>query len=131
MPLFLCSLCGKVYDPATVTGNKGICHECKNNLDNMYVQIHRVFTRRGEIDSINLQDIAEEAEMNLEDVKLLYELGYFERDMQTYCRIPSARQELAREFNREVDVLREHKKITTYSGTIYKRKNTNSMGGRS
>ena len=124
MPLFLCKLCGKVYNPSTVVGNKGMCRECMQNLDDMYAGIHKLLAGLGEIDKLNLTDIAEELNMKIEDVNLLYEMGYFERDIQTYTRTPSKRQELAKEFGHELDVLKEHRRVTTtYSGELYRRKN--------
>ena len=123
--LLLCNLCGKAYNPNTVLNKRGICGECLKRLDDMYSGIHKYITAQGEIDDLTLSDIARELEIDPDDVRLLYDLGYFDRDLQTYSRTPSKRYELAKEFEHEIEVLKEHAKITTYGGLIYRRKSTN------
>lgn len=111
--LLLCNLCGKAYNPNTVLNQRRICGDCLKRLDDMYSGIHKYITAQGKIDDITLSDITSELEIEPDDVRLLYDLGYFDRDLQTYCTTPSKRYEQAKEFERETEVLREHAKIAT------------------
>ena len=128
MQLFLCDLCGKAYDPHAVLVDKGICKDCTQELDSMYAGIHSLIVSIGEMDKLNLEDVSRRLEIDMEDIKILYDLGYFERDIQTYCRTPSERQILAQEFERELKLLIERNKITTYGGIVYNRKDKEIEG---
>lgn len=122
MSLLICSLCGKIYDSKSVPVRRKICRECLGRLDGMYSGIHEYIARHGEMKGINLQEIAEGCSLEAEDVKLLLDMGYFERDIQTYGKAESERQRLAEIFERELKNMQDRGRLSTYGGEIYRRK---------
>lgn len=122
MSLTLCKLCGKVYDSASSFYGRSICIECQRKLEAMYVKVHKYINDHGGLKNFDVNAISEEVEMDLSDIKILMDLGFFERDIQTYSNIPSERQRMAKEFSDELDRMIERKKATNYGGKIYRRK---------
>lgn len=122
MSLFTCRLCGRVFDPGEFPNSHGVCEYCFQRLERMYSGVHKYIRDHGGIPSFDVQGIADELEMNKEDVALLMEMGFFERDIQTYSLVPSERQKLAREFEYGLEDLIRRYKLTTYGGVIYSRK---------
>lgn len=122
MPLLTCGLCGKLYSFKNAFDKKGICLDCLQNLDELYSHIHKYIAKLGEIKNVSPQSIADETGMKLEDVNLLFELGFFERDIQTYSHTTSERQKLAEEFEHELHDMKAERRANTYGGMIYRRK---------
>ena len=119
----MCKLCGKVFDPYAVPGNKGICFECLRKLDGMYSKIHDYIRDNKEEARFDPVYLAKMTHVSLDNVKLLISMGYLERDMQTWSNIPSERRALAGKFARAAERIREEQKLTTYGGKIYSQKN--------
>lgn len=121
--LSMCKLCGKVFDPYAVPGDKGICFECLRKLDGMYSKIHDYIRDNKEEARFDPAYLAKMTNISLDNVKLLISMGYLERDMQTWSNIPSARRALAGKFEQAAARIREDQKLTTYGGRIYSHKN--------
>ena len=122
--LSMCKLCGKVFDPYAVPGDKGICFECLSKLDGMYSKIHDFIRDNKEEARFDPVYLAKMTNISLDNVKLLISMGYLERDMQTWSKVPSPRRALAGKFEQAVARLKEEQKLTTYGGRIYGHKNT-------
>ena len=95
----------------------------------MYAKVHSYIRDSDDEDRFSPAKIAEVTMLSLDNIKLLFSMGYIERDMQTWHSKPSERAELAKEFKREVDHMIEKYKLTTYGGKVYKRKSTYGGGG--
>ena len=119
----MCKLCGKVFDPHIVPGDKGICFECLRKLDGMYSKIHEYIRDNKEEARFEPVYIAKMTNISLDNVKLLISMGYLERDMQTWSKKPSARRALAGKFEQAIERMKDEQKITTYGGRIYRHKN--------
>ena len=64
-------------------------------------------------------------DITTQEVQALVELGYIERDLQTYGKNKkSSRQHLADQFNNELEKMK-HEGVTTYGGIVYSRDNHN------
>ena len=122
--LSMCKLCGKVFDPFAVPGNKGICFECLRKLDGMYSKIHDYLRDNKEDARFDPVYLSRVTNISLDNVKLLISMGYLERDMQTWSNIPSERRSLARKFESALERMKYEQKLTTYGGRIYSHKNT-------
>ena len=72
----------------------------------------------------DIDTLADEMDISPVDVQALVDLGYIERDLQTYSRDKKgSRQKLAEAINGEVEKLKRN--ITTYGGVIYSRDKKN------
>ena len=68
----------------------------------------------------DLDTLADEMDISPLDIQALVDLGYIERDLQTYSREKKGtRQKLAEAINGEVEKLKRN--ITTYGGVVYAR----------
>lgn len=111
-----CKLCGRVYNG--FDGQK-ICGDCIRRLEGIYGQVHE-YMRDNQNRDFDLDTLADEMDISPLDVQALVDLGYIERDLQTYSRDKKgSRQKLAEAINVEVEKLRRN--ITTYGGVIYAR----------
>ncbi|MBQ7154565.1 MAG: hypothetical protein IJR85_03285 [Synergistaceae bacterium] len=117
----MCKLCGKIFDPFSVLGDRGICNKCYARLDEMYSKVHKYIRDNSDEERFRPANIAEATGISLDNIKLLFSMGYIERDMQTWSKVPSERAILAKKFERELRYLIEKYKLTTYGGKIYKR----------
>ena len=126
----MCKLCGKIFDPAYVPVDKGICSDCLEKLEAMYSKVHEFIRDNKEEARFEPVYLAKMTGISLDNIKLLISMGYLERDMQTWSNTPSARAALAKEFQYELDQMRERYKITTYGGKVYMRKNADWGGGQ-
>ena len=125
----MCKLCGKIFDPAYVPVDKGICSDCLEKLEAMYSKVHDFIRDHKEDARFEPAYLAKMTGISLGNIKLLISMGYLERDMQTWSSTPSARAVLAKEFEHELEVMAERYKLVTYGGKIYTRKNTDWGGG--
>lgn len=121
MSLASCRLCGKLYDNSKSANARGICLNCLNRLETLYSGIHEYIRTHDELKSLNVDYLAKVLRMKPDDIQLLLDMGYFERDIQTYSRLSTERQELASKFRSAIDRMNSQRKITTYGGLVYDR----------
>lgn len=121
--IFMCKLCGKIFDPAYVPVDKGICSDCLEKLEAMYSKVHDFIRDHKEDARFEPAYLAKMTGISLDNIKLLISMGYFERDMQTWSNTPSERSALAKQFQRELNRMTDSRKSTTYGGKVYTRKN--------
>ncbi|MBQ9904016.1 MAG: hypothetical protein IJM47_04425 [Synergistaceae bacterium] len=116
MALTECKLCRRVYNG--FEGQK-ICSQCIQRLETIYGHVHE-FMRDNRDRDFDLDTLADEMDISPVDIQALVDLGYIERDMQTYSRDKKGtRQKLAEAINGEVEKLKRN--ITTYGGDVYAR----------
>ena len=115
--LSMCKLCGKVFDPYAVPGDKGIYFECLQKLEGMYSKIHDYIRDNKEEARFDPVYLAKMTNISLDNVKLLISMGYLERDMQTWSKVPSKRHELAGKFERAAARIKEDQMLITYRRT--------------
>ena len=117
MALRECKVCKSLYDDETYIGTTEICHNCRMRLEGTYGRIHNYIRDRGEINVHDLARLAEETGTTPAEMEIIIDLGWLERDIQTYSTTISDRQKLAKEFAAELKkMIEEHKKIRTYDG---------------
>ncbi len=125
--LSMCKLCGKVFDPYAVPGDKGICFECLRKLDGMYSKIHDYIRDNKEEARFDPAYLAKMTNISIDNVKLLISMGYLERDMQTWSNVPSERRALAGKFEQAAARIKSDHILTTYR----RRNNNNKQRGES
>ena len=119
MPLIECKLCRRIYN-----GFEGqrVCGDCIRRLEEIYGHVHE-YMRDNQDKNFDLETLADEMDISPVDIQALVDLGYIERDMQTYSRDKKGtRQKLAEAINVEVEKLKRNN-ITTYGGVVYAREN--------
>ena len=138
MGLFKCKLCGKVHPTTSQSSKKNLCIDCFLKLEDMYThaRIHDYIRDNGLSEDFDIEELSHELRMNPRNIELLYNMGFFDRDIQVYTH-DNHRKELAEEFKHELERINnneiiEHeqvnsspksrKKHITYSGRIYSRK---------
>ena len=117
MALIECKLCRRIYN-----GFEGqrVCGDCIRRLENVYGHVHE-YMRDNQNRDFDLETLADEMEISPVDIQALVDLGYIERDLQTYSREKKGtRQKLAEAINNEVEKLKRNN-ITTYGGVLYAR----------
>ena len=122
MALRECKVCKTLYNDETYAGTTEICHDCRMRLEGTYSRLHNYLRDHAPQKKIDVQRMAEDTETTAAEMKIILELGWLERDIQTYTRTVSERQLLAEEFKRELGKMIERKKAMTYGGKIYNRK---------
>ena len=118
MPLTECRLCRRIYN-----GFEGlrVCGNCIRRLEEIYGRVHE-YMRDNQDKDFDLETLADEMEISPVDIQALVDLGYIERDLQTYSRDKKgSRQKLAEALHAEAEKLKRN--ITTYGGVIYSRDN--------
>lgn len=118
MALTECKLCRRIYN-----GFEGqrICADCIRRLESIYGHVHE-YMRDNQNRDFDLDTLADEMDISPLDIQALVDLGYIERDMQTYSREKKgSRQKLAEAINAEAEKLKRN--ITTYGGVLYARDN--------
>ena len=119
--LDLCKVCGKVFNGGSMPGSKKVCPECRAKLEAMYSELHDyIRSCNGDV-YFDPAYLAEATGISVGNVKLLIDMGYLERDIQTWSSTPSERSVQAKKFEREIDRLVQERKNTTYGGKVYKR----------
>ncbi|MBR1657330.1 MAG: hypothetical protein IJ697_02555 [Synergistaceae bacterium] len=129
MALRECKVCKSLYDDETYAGTTEICHSCRMRLEGTYGRIHNYLRDREPQKKIYIERLAEDTGTTAAEMKIILELGWLERDIQTYSGTISERQALAEEFSRELDKMIERKKAGTYGGKIYARKHRKNSKG--
>ena len=117
MALIECKLCRRIYN-----GFEGqrVCGECIRRLEEIYGHVHE-YMRDNQDRDFDLETLADEMEISPVDIQALVDLGYIERDLQTYSRDKKGtRQKLAEAISNEVEKLKRNN-ITTYGGVVYAR----------
>ena len=118
MPLTECRLCRRIYN-----GFEGlrVCGNCIRRLEEIYGRVHE-YMRDNQEKDFDLETLADDMEISPVDIQALVDLGYIERDLQTYSRDKKgSRQKLAEALHAEAEKLKRN--ITTYGGVIYSRDN--------
>lgn len=116
MALVECKLCRRIYN-----GFEGqrICANCIRRLEEIYGHVHE-YMRDNQDKNFDLETLADEMDISPVDIQALVDLGYIERDLQTYSRDKKGtRQKLAEAINAEAEKLKRN--ITTYGGILYAR----------
>ena len=116
-----CKICQGFYDDKAYYARKGLCFNCMSKLEEVYGKVHDYLKTHHELRTFNAEMIAREIKETPEDVENLFELGFLERDFQTYNGIKTERQELASKFKRELNVMSRQRRHITYGGIIYDR----------
>ena len=123
MALRECKVCKSLYDDETYIGTTEICHNCRMRLEGTYGRIHNYIRDRGEINVHDLARLAEETGTTPAEMEIIIDLGWLERDIQTYSTTISDRQKLAKEFAAELKkMIEERKKVRTYDGANHRYK---------
>ena len=118
MALIKCRLCGMLFN----SERRKYCPNCVRKLDALYGRVHE-YMRDNEDEDFDIYTLAEAMEITTQEVQALVELGYIERDLQTYGKKKkSDRQKLAEEFSGELEKMKKEG-ITTYGGIVYSRDN--------
>ena len=118
MSLAACKSCGKVFD--TESNHRELCYECCHRIEKLYNKLHEFIKNDTEV-NFNIDYLADMLGVTPSDIQELIDFGYIERDIQTYGKGPSPRQELAIKFSEEIEKLNRRNRITSYGGKIYKR----------
>ena len=113
MALRECKVCKSLYDDETFIGTTEICHNCRMRLEGTYARIHSYIR---ETKDINIARMMEETRTTPAEMEIILELGWMERDIQTYTGTVTERQKLAKEFAEELAKMAERRKATTYEG---------------
>ncbi|MBQ6774092.1 MAG: hypothetical protein IJP48_08545 [Synergistaceae bacterium] len=119
MSLAACKSCGKVFD--TESNHRELCFECYQRIEKLYNKLHEFIKNDTEI-NFDIDYLADMLGVTPADIRELIKFGYIERDIQTYGKGLSPRQELAIKLNEEIKKLDRHKQVSSYGGKIYKRK---------
>ncbi|MBQ9388624.1 MAG: hypothetical protein IJR27_02090 [Synergistaceae bacterium] len=122
MALRECKVCKSLYDDRTYIGTTEICHNCRMRLEGTYARLHNYLRDSEPQKKINLERLAENTGTTAAEMKIILELGWLERDIQTYSGTVSDRQALAEEFADELGKMIDRKKVRTYGGKIYGRR---------
>lgn len=117
MALRECKVCKTLYDDETLIGTTEICHSCRMRLEGTYARIHNYIR---ENKNIELARIMEETKTTPAEMEIILELGWMERDIQTYTGTITERQKLAKEFAEELAKMIERGKSTTYGGVHHR-----------
>ena len=123
MALRECKVCKTLFDDETYAGPSEICHDCRMRLEGTYGRIHNYLRDRYPHRKIDIERVAQETGTTIAEMKIILDLGWLERDIQTYSGTMSDRQILAEEFERELAKMIERKKTRTYGGKFYSRRN--------
>ena len=113
MSLRECKVCKTLYDDETFIGTTEICHSCRMRLESTYGRIHNHIREHRSIDIARIMD---DTGTTPAEMEIILELGWLERDIQTYTGTVSERQKLAREFEEELAKMIDRKKMPTYGG---------------
>ncbi|MBQ6775940.1 MAG: hypothetical protein IJP53_05720 [Synergistaceae bacterium] len=117
MGLVKCRLCGMLYESGQQT--QRICRRCISRLDELYGRVHE-YMRDNEDEDFDIYNLADAMDISTADVQALVDLGYIERDLQTYSKNKrGSREALAAKLNNELEKMK--RTLTTYGGVVYAR----------
>jgi hypothetical protein len=104
MALLTCKLCGKLL---TSTGER-ICPACLLHLDQLYPDVRDFLRDHAKID-FNVEDVAEEMNVDIRYIQALVDKGYLDRDLgrKDAGREDANRQKLARELENSLKQMRD------------------------
>ena len=119
MPLVSCRRCGKAFIGID-KGRGNLCTDCYRHLESVYGRAHE-YLRDHPNERFDVHKLSYDCDLNSYDVQILVEIGWLERDIQTYTSSAEARKQQAEAFQREVDRLKEKNQLRTYGGQIYAR----------
>ena len=111
MALRECKVCKSLYDDETYAGTTEICRDCRMRLEGTYNRIHDYLRDHDTQGKIHAGILARETGTTLAEMAIILELGWLERDIQTYSGTISDRQALAREFAEELRKMAEREKL--------------------
>ena len=89
-------------------------------LEGTYARIHNYIRETKDIDPAKIMEATKTTPAEME---IILELGWMERDIQTYTDTVTERRKLAKEFAEELAKMVEHHKATTYGGVYQRYKN--------
>ena len=128
MALVKCKLCGTLYNQSSTNGHR-ICRNCMRRLEELYGHVHE-YMRDNDEENFDIYTLADAMDISTADVQALVDLGYIERDLQTYSKNKKGnRQQLAEKLNNELDKMRKES-VTTYGGVVYAREKRNEDDSR-
>lgn len=116
MQLATCKLCGRVF----VSNGPKICENCMRRLEEVYSRAHD-YLRNNDDENFDAKALADAIEANPRDVQELIDMGWLERDIQTYKKTSSKHYDHLQEFNEELESLKAKTKLNTYGGMKYDR----------
>jgi uncharacterized Zn finger protein (UPF0148 family) len=95
-----CKICGKVF---LYHGGIVVCDTCKQDLDDIYARAREILRNKKPTEDFDSIALAEEIGVDPIYIHILVEGGYFERDGFELDDSTSARRNLAREFEAELN----------------------------
>ncbi len=119
MPLISCRRCGKAFIGVN-KGRANVCSDCHAKLESVYARAHE-YLRDNPNEKFDVKKLSEAINANSYDIQTLVEIGWLERDIQTYTTTAETRKQQANAFQIELDKLKEKNKRTSYGGEIYAR----------
>ena len=118
MGLVKCRMCGMLYESGHQTYR--ICRKCQQRLEELYGRVHE-YMRDNEEEDFDIYNLADAMDISTMDVQALVDLGYIERDLQTYSKHKrGSREVLAAKLNNELEKMKREN-VTTYGGVVYAR----------
>ena len=141
MGLFRCKYCDRVYSTESQSSKRNLCQNCYMKLEDLYSRsgIHDYIRDHGLEKNFDIEKFAREIGMNPRNVKILYDLGFFDRDIQVYGNsYNSDKKKLVEQFKGEIEKLkhkdepeknefhdsrqRTKSKFVSYGGRLYNRR---------
>ncbi|MFP4481833.1 MAG: hypothetical protein ACLFN0_03455 [Thermovirgaceae bacterium] len=95
-----CKICGKVF---LYHGGIVVCDKCKRDLDDIYAKAREILRNKKTTEEFDSIALAEEIGVDPIYIHILVEGGYFERDGFELDNSASARRNLAREIEAELN----------------------------
>ena len=118
MGLVKCRMCGMLYESGQQSHR--ICRRCRQRLEELYGRVHE-YMRDNEDEDFDIYNLADAMDISTADVQALVDLGYIERDLQTYSKNKKgSREVLAAKLNNELEKMKREN-VTTYGGVVYSR----------
>ncbi|KUK59031.1 MAG: Uncharacterized protein XD80_0413 [Synergistales bacterium 53_16] len=113
-----CRICGKVH---LHHGGIVVCEVCRKDLDDIYIKARDILRDKRNAEEFDSIRLAEEIGVDPIYIHILVEGGYFERDGFDLDGTVSARKNLARSFEAELNKKKrnDHEKKTSSRGMFY------------
>ncbi len=141
LELFKCKYCGKVYGSNSQSLKRGLCRECYMKLEDLYYSsgIHDYIRDNGLSRDFDPEELSREIKMNPTLIRILYDMGFFDRDIQVYSSDNKRIKKLAERFEDEIEKIKHHEnnhyndrnteinhrsisKFISYGGSVYRRR---------
>ena len=120
MALQKCRLCNRIYASESLTGHR-ICRSCIHKLEDTYVLVHE-YIRDNEGEDFDIYSLAEATGISTAEIQAIADLGWLERDFQTYADTEkSKRERLAAALNAEIKKIEINDKSVTCDKIFYLR----------